>query len=45
MDKVKEKGVLSMVKTFVIDTNVLIQAPYALDCFADNHLEPESVRS
>ena len=27
-----------MVKTFVIDTNVLIQAPYALDCFADNHL-------
>ena len=27
-----------MVKTFVIDTNVLIQAPYALECFADNHL-------
>lgn len=27
-----------MAKTYVIDTNVLIQAPYALDCFEDNHL-------
>ena len=27
-----------MVKTFVIDTNILIQAPYALNCFADNNL-------
>ena len=25
-----------MVKTYVIDTNVLIQAPYALQCFEDN---------
>lgn len=27
-----------MAKTYVIDTNVLIQAPYALHCFEDNHL-------
>lgn len=27
-----------MKKTYVIDTNVLIQAPYALQCFEDNHL-------
>ncbi len=27
-----------MKKTYVIDTNVLIQAPYALNCFEDNHL-------
>ena len=27
-----------MKKTYVIDTNVLIQAPYALDCFEDNNL-------
>jgi len=27
-----------MKKTYVIDTNVLIQAPYALDCFDDNDL-------
>lgn len=27
-----------MTKTYVIDTNVLIQAPYALECFEDNHL-------
>ncbi len=27
-----------MVKTYVIDTNVLIQAPYALQCFEENHL-------
>lgn len=27
-----------MVKTYVIDTNVLIQAPYALECFEDNNL-------
>lgn len=25
-----------MVKTYVIDTNVLIQAPYALQCFEEN---------
>lgn len=25
-----------MIKTYVIDTNVLIQAPYALECFEDN---------
>lgn len=27
-----------MKKTYVIDANVLIQAPYALDCFEDNNL-------
>ena len=27
-----------MKKTYVIDTNVLIQAPYAIDCFEDNNL-------
>ena len=27
-----------MTKTYVIDTNVLIQAPYAIQCFEDNHL-------
>ena len=27
-----------MIKTYVIDTNVLIQAPYALECFEDNQL-------
>ncbi|WP_455720092.1 PhoH family protein [Agathobacter sp.] len=27
-----------MTKTYVIDTNVLIQAPYALECFEDNDL-------
>lgn len=27
-----------MKKTYVIDTNVLIQAPYALNCFEDNNL-------
>ncbi|NCB93525.1 MAG: PhoH family protein [Clostridia bacterium] len=27
-----------MKKTYVIDTNILIQAPYALNCFEDNNL-------
>lgn len=27
-----------MTKTYVIDTNVLIQAPYAMDCFEDNNV-------
>lgn len=27
-----------MKKIYVIDTNVLIQAPYALECFEDNDL-------
>ena len=27
-----------MEKTYVIDTNVLIQAPNALQCFEENHL-------
>lgn len=27
-----------MKKNYVIDTNVLIQAPYALQCFEDNHI-------
>ena len=25
-------------KTYVIDTNVLIQAPYAIECFEENNL-------
>ena len=27
-----------MIKTYVIDTNVLIQAPYAIECFEENNL-------
>ena len=27
-----------MQKTYILDTSVLIQAPYALDSFEDNHL-------
>ncbi|MCI5874274.1 MAG: PhoH family protein [Clostridiales bacterium] len=27
-----------MTKTYVIDTNVLIQAPYAMNCFVDNNV-------
>ena len=27
-----------MKKTYVIDTNVLIQAPYAAECFEDNNV-------
>ena len=27
-----------MIKTYVVDTNVLIQAPYALSCFEDNQV-------
>ena len=27
-----------MIKTYVIDTNVLIQAPYAVNCFEDNQI-------
>ena len=27
-----------MIKTYVVDTNVLIQAPYALYCFEDNRV-------
>lgn len=27
-----------MEKTYVLDTNVLIQAPYALESFEDNHI-------
>ena len=27
-----------MVKTYVIDTNVLIQAPYAMQCFEENQV-------
>ena len=27
-----------MIKTYVVDTNVLIQAPYAVQCFEDNHV-------
>ena len=41
--KDRKKGVLEcMIKTYVIDTNVLIQAPYALECFDDNRLVPVS---
>lgn len=27
-----------MKKTYVIDTNILIQSPYAIECFEDNDL-------
>lgn len=27
-----------MAKTYVLDTNVLIQAPYAMQCFEDNRV-------
>ena len=27
-----------MIKTYVLDTNVLIQAPYAIHCFEDNQI-------
>ena len=27
-----------MQKTYVLDTNILIQAPYALSSFEDNHI-------
>ena len=27
-----------MQKTYVLDANVLIQAPYALESFEDNHI-------
>ena len=33
-----------MIKTYVIDTNVLIQAPYALECFEDNNLVENRLR-
>ena len=29
---------MNMRKTYVLDTNVLIQAPYALESFQDNHI-------
>ncbi len=29
---------MPMTKTYVLDTNVLIQAPYALQCFEDNNI-------
>ena len=30
--------IYNMIKTYVIDTHVLIQSPYALECFEDNNL-------
>ena len=27
-----------MIKTYVLDTNVLIQAPYAMNCFENNQV-------
>ena len=27
-----------MTKTYILDTNVLIQAPYALSCFEENNI-------
>lgn len=27
-----------MIKTYVLDTNILIQAPYAIECFEDNRI-------
>lgn len=36
--KQRKGAVRYMIKTYVIDTNVLIQAPYAIECFEDNNL-------
>ena len=37
--KNQRKGAIGyMIKTYVIDTNVLIQAPYAIECFEENNL-------
>ena len=37
--KDQRKGAVRyMIKTYVIDTNVLIQAPYAIECFEENNL-------
>ena len=33
-----ERKLPTMKKTYVLDTNVLIQAPYALKCFEDNRI-------
>ena len=32
------KGGLSMIKTFVLDTNILLHSAGALDSFADNEI-------
>lgn len=34
----KKETANDMIKSYVIDTNVLIQAPYALQCFEENHV-------
>ena len=34
----KKKGGLLVQKTYVLDTNILIQAPYALESFEENHI-------
>ena len=31
-----------MQKTYVLDANVLLQAPYALESFEDNHMKRET---
>src|SRR5699024_3319931 len=33
-----ERKLPTMIKTYVLGTNVLIQAPYALECFEDNRI-------
>lgn len=33
-----EKECFCMVKIYVVDTNVLIQAPYGMQCFEDNQV-------
>ena len=38
VNKSQAKVGIFMAKTYVLDTNVLIQAPYALQCFEENHL-------
>lgn len=38
VDKYNPKRGYSMVKIYVLDTNVLIQAPYAAECFEDNQV-------
>lgn len=38
VDKYNPERGYSMVKIYVLDTNVLIQAPYAAECFEDNQV-------
>ena len=37
-DSKEERQAQRMQKTYVLDANVLLQAPYALESFEDNHI-------